>query len=274
MGRVIVLGSINVDVEARIDTYPAPGEKVTARSLSRFTGGKGANQAAAARALGGEVVMVGAVGDDDAGRSSLNRLYALGIKLEVERIPKTPTGTAMILSDGVTNAIAVVPGANARVSSRPLSPLRGLGPDDILLTQLETPAETVAATARYAHERGMRVIINLAPATELPADVIGLADPLIVPAENLGVVEASGGTPKSLVVLHGKEGLDWDGQRFAGAILPDSEVADTVGATDALIGTLAAALGRGDGKADAARLALSAATENVRHPGAQRDARL
>ncbi|MFV0451489.1 MAG: PfkB family carbohydrate kinase [Propioniciclava sp.] len=272
MGRVIVLGSINVDVESRIDSYPRPGEKVTASSLERFAGGKGANQAVAARALGGEVVMVGAVGDDDAGRESLNRLYRLGIKLEVERIPRTPTGTAVVLSDGMTNAIAVFPGANHQVSARPLAPLRGLGSADLLLTQLETPVETVAAAARYAAERGVRVVINLAPAVDLPADVFELADPLIVPEETLPLVTASGASPRSLIVLRGKDGLDWDGEHHAAAVLPDTEVADTVGATDALVGTLAAALVRGDSRAEAARLALNAATENVRHHGAHRDA--
>ena len=101
MGRVIVLGSINVDLETKIDSYPNPGEKVVGESLQRYAGGKGANQAVAARARGVEVEMVGAVGDDDAGRASLNRLFAKGIKLRVERIPLVPTGHAIVFSDGV-----------------------------------------------------------------------------------------------------------------------------------------------------------------------------
>ena len=111
MGRVIVLGSINVDLETKIDSYPNPGEKVVGESLQRYAGGKGANQAVAARARGVEVEMVGAVGDDDAGRASLNRLFAKGIKLRVERIPLVPTGGSTTTSAWST------PNCTGRVSS-------------------------------------------------------------------------------------------------------------------------------------------------------------
>ncbi len=274
MSRVIVLGSINVDLETRLESYPQPGEKVMAQSLSRYAGGKGANQAVAARAQGADVIMVGAVGDDDAGRASLNRLYTRGIKLYVDRVPQVPTGHAIIFSDGRTNSIAVVSGANAKVGSRPLDPIRGMGPSDILLMQLETPVNTVAEAARQAARHGVRVIINAAPYTDLPSDVVALADPLVVPEEALDDFEASGARPASLVVLRGKDGLDWDGVRYTGDVVPDDQVVDTVGATDALVGTLAAALVRGNDRAQAAKLALDAAAANVRHSGSQPEPRL
>lgn len=274
MGRVIVLGSINVDLETTVGAYPQPGEKVVGHSLSRYAGGKGANQAVAARRGGSEVVMVGAVGDDDAGRASLNRLFAQGIKLQVERIPLVPTGHAIILSDGHTNAIIVLPGANAKVGPNPLRPIRGLGEGDLLLTQLETPVDTVADAVRYARRYGARVMVNLAPWADLPADVIAAADPLVLPAADLPRLEASGARPASLVVLRGKEGLEWDGQRFTGEVVPADQVADTVGAADALIGTLASAIVQGADKASAARAALAAAADSVRHAGAQPDPRL
>lgn len=274
MGRVIVLGSINVDLETTVGAYPKPGEKVVGHSLSRYAGGKGANQAVAARRGGSEVVMVGAVGDDDAGRASLNRLFAQGIKLQVERIPLVPTGHAIILSDGHTNAIIVLPGANAKVGPNPLRPIRGLGEGDLLLTQLETPVDTVADAVRYARRYGARVMVNLAPWADLPADVIAAADPLVLPAADLPRLEASGVRPASLVVLRGKEGLEWDGQRFTGEVVPAGQVADTVGAADALIGTLASAIVQGADKASAARAALAAAADSVRHAGAQPDPRL
>lgn len=274
MGRVIVLGSINVDLETRVDVYPQPGEKVVARSLGRHAGGKGANQALAARAQGVDVVMVGAVGDDDAGRASLNRLHARGIKLEVERVPRTPTGHAIVLTDGHSNAIAVVPGANAAVDARALRNIRSLGGDDILLTQLETPAATVAEAVRYAKRYGVRVVLNLAPFSVLPSDVIAMADPLIIPAADLEAFRATGAVPVSLVVLRGKEGVEWDGVLHPGPIVPDADVVDTIGASDALIGTLVGALARGASNAAAARLGLEAAAENVTRAGAQLDPRL
>ncbi|MFT3877785.1 MAG: PfkB family carbohydrate kinase [Propioniciclava sp.] len=274
MGRVIVLGSINVDLETRVDAYPQPGEKVIARSLARHAGGKGANQAVAARAQGAEVIMVGAVGDDEAGKASLNRLHARGIKLEVDRVPRTPTGHAIVLADGHSNAIAVVPGANALVDARALRAIRGLVSGDILLTQLETPAETVAEAARYAHRYGARVVINLAPYAVLPSDVIEMADPLIVPEADLDAFRQTGSTPASLVVLRGKAGVEWDGVLHPGPIVPDADVVDTVGASDALIGTLVAALVQGSSRSAAARLGLEAAAENVTRSGSQPDPRL
>lgn len=274
MGRVIVLGSINVDLETTIDAYPQPGEKVVGHSLNRYAGGKGANQAVAARSQGVEVLMVGAVGDDDAGRASLNRLHPMGIKLYVERIPQVPTGHAIIFSDGRTNAIAVLPGANAKLGPRPLDPIRGLGAGDILLAQLETPVERVAQAARHAHERGARVIINAAPYAELPDDVIAMSDPLIIRHDDEAAFAARGVEPVALVVLRGKDGLDWDGRRFSGEVVADDEVIDTVGASDALIGTLAACLAKGADRPTAARRALQVAADNVRHAGAQRSSRL
>ena len=252
MGRVIVLGSINVDLETTVDAFPQPGQKVVGHALSRYAGGKGANQAVAARQGGTEVVMVGAVGDDDAGRASLNRLFAQGIKLQVERVPQVPTGHAIILSDGQSNSIVVLPGANAKIPPNPLRPIRALGPDDLLLTQLETPADTVADAVRYARKYGARVVVNLAPWADLPADVIEAADPLLLPQADLARLEASGVRPASLVVLRGKEGLVWDGEAFEGIVVPEDEVVDTLGATDALIGTLASALVQGADKQTAA----------------------
>ncbi len=274
MGRVIVLGSINVDLEARIDDYPAPGEKVIGHTFNRYAGGKGANQAMAARAQGADVVMVGAVGDDEAGRASLNRLHSRGVQLHVARVPQVPTGHAIVLSDGHTNAIVVVAGANARVGTRALDPVRGLGAADILLVQLETPADKVVAAVRQARAQGVRVIVNLAPWAELPPDVIEMADPLIVPVADLSQLEQQGFAPASLIVLRGKEGLDWDGERFSGPLVPEAEVVDTVGATDALIGTLVAALALNADRKTAARLGLAAAADNVRHIGAQHDPQL
>ncbi len=275
MGRVIVLGSINVDLETTVGSYPRPGEKVVGESLCRYAGGKGANQAVAARRGGAEVVMVGAVGDDDAGRASLNRLFAQGIKLQVERIPQVPTGHAIIFSDGRTNAIVVLPGANAKVGPNPLRPIRGLGERDLLLTQLETPVDTVADAVRYARRYGARVMVNAAPWADLPADVVEAADPLVIRAADRAALEASGVRPASLVVvLAGTDGLEWDGHHVTGEVVPQAEVVDTVGATDALIGALASAIVQGADRETAARAALAAAADNVRHAGAQPDPRL
>ncbi len=274
MGRVIVLGSVNVDLEVRVPHHPKPGEKVIGETLQRFAGGKGANQAVAARAAGAEVYMVGAVGDDDAGRAALNRLYDRGIRLMVDRVSNTPTGHALITTDGGSNAIVVVPGANAHLGARVLDPIKGLGSGDLLLTQLETPVEQVSQAVRQAAQNGVRIMINLAPYAELPDDVVRLADPLVVPQAHLSQFEARGVRPRSMVILLGKTGVAWDDEIVNGEIVPESQVVDTLGASDALVGTMAAAIVAGKSHTDAMRAGLAAAAENVRHFGAHRYARI
>lgn len=275
MGRVIVLGSINIDLEVKVDSFPGPNEKVMGASFSRFAGGKGANQAVAAKEYGATVVMVGSVGDDGAGRACLNRLAAKGIQLAVDRIPNVPTGHAFITTDthGVTE-IVVASGANSMVAKRALDEVRQLGPEDIVLTQLETPVETVSRLMRDAIAEGARIVINLSPYEELPEDVVAYANPLIIQEKNLEAFQKLGYQPKSLLVTHGKDGITWDGINYPGVVVPAEDVVDTTGGSDAFVGTLVAALVEGKDNGEAAFLAMKAAAENVRHYGAQRNPRI
>lgn len=271
MGRVVVLGSLNVDLEAKVPRHPNPGEKVVATSWSRLAGGKGGNQAIAARAAGARVVMVGAVGADSAGRSYLDRLAGKGIQLAVDRVTDAPTGHAMITTDGSgVNEIVVIPGANHRVSRRPLDPIKGLGSADILLTQLETPPSVVAEAVRQAKSWGMRVIINLAPFAELPADVLDAADPVIVHERDLAALDEGGHRPQELLVMGGGH-ASWNGLQVTGPLVPAEQVVDTVGAVDAFCGVLAAALSFGVDQPTALRHALEAAAKTVKHFGSQPD---
>lgn len=273
MGRVIVLGSINVDSEVKVPHHPEVGEKVIAESFSRFAGGKGANQAVAARGTGVEVHMVGAVGTDEYGRAYLNRLSNLGIHLHVERITDAPTGRAFITTDPHgANTIAVVEGANSRVPVRALDAIRAPRSDDLLLTQLEIDPEAVIAGVRQAVEYGWRVVINLAPYQTLPADVIAAADPLIIREQELPLLQADGLQAASMVVTHGKNGVSWDGLDVRGIVVPDEQVVDTIGAGDAFCGVLAASLSKGADRATALGQALSAAAVRTRQMGAQPNA--
>ena len=133
MGRVVILGSLNVDVVTRVDSHPRPGETVLGEAAGRFAGGKGGNQAMAARRAGAEVVMVGAVGADDAGASYLERLHRHGIHTEVPTSDDAPTGTAFITVDELgENTIVVVPGANRQVAAASIE-AAALGSGDVLL---------------------------------------------------------------------------------------------------------------------------------------------
>ncbi len=272
-GRVLVLGSLNLDLVTSVDRHPQPGETVLGRGLSRLAGGKGANQAVAAARAGAEVSMVGAVGDDAAGRAYLDRLRRLGVHTEAVVVhPGEPTGTALIVVDaGGENTIVVAPGANGRVGREAVATVAAAGPGDVLLAQLEVPLDTVARACATAVERGVRVVLNLAPYAALPADVIALADPVVANEHEAGLLAADGVSPQSLLVTLGADGAEWGGLRLPA---DPADVVDTTGAGDAFCGALAAALARGADREQAVRAALAAGAEAVAHEGAQPEPRL
>ena len=273
MGRVVVVGSLNVDLVTRVERHPKPGETVLGSGLERLAGGKGANQAVAASAAGAAVTMIGCVGSDDAGSAYVTRLSAMGIDVSGLRSqPGSVTGHALITVDEAgENTIVVVAGANAAVTVDDLAVLESVGPHDIVLLQLEIPPLVVAAAARRASTRGARVVLNLSPFAALPPDVVALGDPLVVNEHEALMLADSEAVPASLVVTFGAAGAAWDGDQLTGPVVETSEVLDTTGAGDAFCGALCAALVAGVGRREALESALAAGADAVRHPGAQRD---
>ena len=271
MGRVVVLGSLNVDVVALVPRHPRPGETVLGRDGGRFAGGKGANQALAARRAGARVAMVGAVGRDGDGEAYVRRLEAYGVEPFLEVVPDVATGRAHITVDEAgENSIVVLAGANARLTAPDL-PLRA---GDVLLAQLEVPAESVVHAVREAARVGARVVLNLAPYSALPHDVVALADPVVVNEPEAALLADSDLLPSSLLVTFGAAGAVWDGLRVDGVPVPPADVVDTVGAGDAFCGALAAALAAGASREEALEAAVRAGAEAVRWAGAQPDAAL
>jgi ribokinase len=271
MGRVIVVGSLNVDLVTMVDRHPRPGETVLGEHAGRFAGGKGANQAMAARRAGAEVTMVGAVGADDAGAAYLRRLADHGIEARVASLEGVATGTAVITVDAAgENSIIVIPGANGELDVRQV----GAGPGDVVLLQLEVPLECVTLVARESHRAGARVVINLAPYAALPPDVVALADPVIVNESEAALLADSGLLPSSMIVTFGAAGAMWDDARVEARLVDPEEVVDTVGAGDAFCGALAAALASGADHAEALQVANRAGAAAVRWSGAQPDAAL
>lgn len=271
MGRVVVLGSLNVDLVAHVERHPRPGETVLAASaLERFAGGKGGNQAVAAASAGASVAMVGAVGDDEGGACYLERLRDRGVDVSAVRVlPGVSTGQAWITVDGDgENAIVVVPGANSEVR---WAGDVGLAPGDVLLVQLEVPLPSVAEAVRAAHAAGARAVVNAAPYAGLPPDVVGLADPVVVNEHEALSLADSDLVPGSVVVTFGANGAAWDGEQFPGVAVAAAEVVDTTGAGDAFCGALAAALAAGASREAAMRAALQAGADAVRRHGAQPD---
>jgi ribokinase len=269
-GRVMVVGSSSQDLTMQVERLPAPGETVLSAQTLRGFGGKGANQAVAAAAAGASVAMVGRLGDDEVGAAYRERLAGFGVDVQhLLSTPGVPTGTAYILVDAHgENAIVVDLGANATVQPADLAPVRELGAGDVLLIQCELPVPVVAEAVRAASSAGARVVLNLAPATTLPADVIALADPLVVNEEEARLL-GPGDVPRSLLVTRGAAGAVWGEVERPAVAVPADQVLDTTGAGDAFCGALAAALASGADRTAALDQALAAGAEAVRRIGAQ-----
>ena len=187
---IAVLGSVNMDLVARVGRMPLEGETLAGESFFTAAGGKGANQAVAAARLGASVRMAGRVGADGFGRELLAGLAANGVDVGGIGVDsELPTGVAMIVVDALgRNSIVAVYGANMACGDAELDAVkRALRGADALMLQLETPADVSLAAARYARGVGARVIWDPAPAGQMPADGFGAAD-VITP--NQGEAEA------------------------------------------------------------------------------------
>lgn len=273
MGRVMVLGSLNVDLVTRVERHPQPGETLLGEGLERLAGGKGANQAVAAAAADADVHMVGCVGDDEGGTAYVNRLSDRGIDVSgVRVVPGEPSGHALIAVDEAgENSIIVIPGANALLGETEVDAVDLLGSGDVLLMQLEVPLPVVCAAARRAAHRGARVVINAAPYAALPQDVVALADPVVANEHEMSALAESGLVTESLLVTFGANGVSWDGDTKSAVRVHPTKVRDTTGAGDAFCGALAAALAGGAGRREALDAALAAGAAAVQHDGAQPD---
>jgi ribokinase len=262
-GTVTVVGSINVDLVARVRTLPRPGETVLGGELVRSPGGKGANQALAAARLGADVLMVGAVGDDEDAAAALANLAADGVDLTRVRVGDRPTGVAMILvaEDG-ENQIVVLPGANGDVRPLP-EDLRG----DAVLCQAEINDEALVAVA--AGTTGL-LVVNAAPARDLPTQVWERADVVIVNAEERRAVPPLPDRTL-LVVTRGRDGATAHraGVQVGDAAAPAVTAVDTVGAGDTFCAALTVAMVAGLPLDESLARACAAAAFTVSHPGAQ-----
>jgi len=264
---ITVVGSVNLDFVATAATLPAPGETVTGATLARHPGGKGGNQALAARRLGAEVRLIGRVGADAMADEALALLRRDGVDLSGCAVDAaSATGVALIGVDAEgENQIIVAPGANAAFGQALLPAVI----EGALICQLELPVETVAAAV--ARAAGF-VCVNLAPAIDLPDAVLDRADLIVV---NEGEAEIYGKR------LHGRQGLvaiTWgsrgaglfrDGVRLAMAEPPEVEVVDTTGAGDTFVAALTVALLEGRGQAAALAFACAAGALTATRAGAQ-----
>jgi ribokinase len=283
--EVVVVGSINVDLVAQVSRHPEPGETVLGRSSTTLPGGKGANQAVAAARLGTGVAMVGAVGTDAYADVALSGLREAGVDLAHVRTVDTATGLAIVtVSDDGENSIVVVPGANGAVTPDVVDAAAPLvAQARVCVLQAEIPVESVVRAAEIAHRSGVRVLLNVAPATTLPTEVLTRADPLVVNQHEAATLlgrpladarraadELAAAGAASVVVTLGAAGvLGRDGSGRWSLPARAVEPRDTTGAGDAFVGALASRLAAGDTVRQAAQHATRVAAASVTRLGAQ-----
>jgi ribokinase len=284
MAKILVVGSINMDLVVRVPQIPKPGETVIGGDFETFPGGKGANQAVAASRMGGEVTMVGRVGNDDFGNSLIQGLIEDRVRTTyVIKDSEASTGIAMIAVDpSGQNIIMVASGANAKVSAEDVNNARELMREaDLLLVQLECPLETVSRAIDLAKAYEVDVVLNPAPAQPLSEGLLSKVDYLTPNETELALLSGEPDVERSIEILRGwgvrnliitlgangarvvNEGLD---QYF-----PSFEITaiDATAAGDAFNGALAVGLAEGKPLSEAVRYGTAAGALAATRRGAQ-----
>ncbi|MEU4215312.1 ribokinase [Actinoplanes sp. NPDC026623] len=277
--RVVIAGSANMDLVGLAARLPLPGETVLGDDFVMAPGGKGANQAIAAVRAGAVCAMLGAIGSDAFGVTIKARLNASGVDTANLRTSYGASGVAVIMVDRAgENSIIVSPGANSSFAGLSAAETAVIAESDVLVCQQEIPVETVVAAAQAAQGGGTRVILNAAPARELPPELLAAVDLLVV---NEGEARAITGSaepdvagllalvPRVVLTLGGAGSwyADRDGadERIPACAV---DVVDTTAAGDAFTGALAVAWGEGRDLVDAVRWANAAGAACVRKVGA------
>ena len=289
MGRILVVGSLNMDMKLTMARMPVEGETVLGDSIVYNPGGKGANQAVAAGRLGGKVAMLGAVGRDDFGEALLANLSAAGVDVARMRRVEEPTGTAVIYVDaGGRNSIVVIPSANKACDLGYIQANEALiEQSDYLLLQMEIPHDSIWHAIRRGKALGKTVLLNPAPApAAMPEDILPLLDWLTpnaselaansgLPCGDLPQVEAAAGAllargvGQVLVTVgrHGAMLVDKAGGRLFPVV--DLPVVDTTAAGDCFNAAFTVRLAEGAAPQEAIEFANAAATISVTRAGAQ-----
>lgn len=281
---IVVFGSINADIAVSVPRLPKPGETVMGAGYQVFAGGKGANQALAARRAGGEVALVGAVGNDAFKSVALSLVTAGGVVLSGVAETSSPTGIATITIDARgENQIAVACGANAMADPKQLERLLSFG--DTLLLQYELPIEVVVAAAVIGRSKDAQVLLNAAPAGPISNALAPLVNLLVVNEHEAATIAAGMKLPPEphafalgyadrwraiVVVTLGPNGaIAASHGKLVRVEAPRVEVVDTTAAGDTFVGTLAVLLREGASLSEAVRYAVAAGSLAVEQSGAQ-----
>lgn len=287
--KVVVIGSMNMDLVTRAPRLPRGGETLIGESFATVHGGKGANQAVAAARLGAQVSMVGCVGRDAYGEELRGALLAEQIDCQAVSTVDDSSGVALIVvDDNSQNAIVIVAGANGALTSEVIDRFDSvLQAADVIICQLEVPDATVGHALARGRALGKIVILNPAPASRpLPADWYASIDYLIpneseaealsgVPVDSLEAAKTAAtrligmGAGKVIITLGAQGSLFANGKSFEHFPALKVKAVDTTGAGDTFVGGFAAALAAGESEAQAIRFGQIAAALSVTRAGAQ-----
>jgi ribokinase len=287
MTNILVIGSLNADLVVRAKRFPSPGETIQGENLITIPGGKGANQAVASARLGAQVAMIGRVGADAFGSTLIDNLAQNKVDTHlVIRDDSTSTGTAVIIVDSQgQNSIILSPGANARVAASDIKPESFSG-SSLLLLQFEIPIETVIHSANIAKKKGLVVLLNPAPALNLPDELLRTADYILPNETELGLltgktisdlasIEVAGlsliarGARNVIITLGAKGALIVTKGGAKHIPTFKVKVVDTTAAGDAFIGGLAVGLLNGRSLEDAVQYGCACGALAVTQFGAQ-----
>ena len=286
--RILVIGSSNTDMTIKSDNLPLPGQTILGGCFVMGPGGKGANQAVAAKRLGGNVEFICKVGHDIFGKNAADGYKKEGIDISHILYSTEPSGVALILVDKTgENVISVASGANGDLSVEDIESIANVIKEaDYLILQLEIPTDAVIRAAKIAHEAGVYVILNPAPACKLPNELfqyISLITPnqtetelmtgvklineqsFITAVENFNRMGV-----KDVIITLGSKGslVCYDGKNeFVPAIKVDA--VDATAAGDTFCGAVCVALSQGKNLKEAAVFATKAASLTVQKMGAQ-----
>lgn len=288
MKRICVIGSLNMDLVINTPRVPAMGETIHGHGFFTAPGGKGANQAVAASRLGGDVMMIGCLGEDIFGKTLLDNLAANGVDTShIAKVSGVPTGIAVITVCGGDNCIILNSGANYSITNEQIESLENVIKESkILLLQLEIPLEVVEKSVDIARKKGVRVLLNPAPAVKLTDELLGKID-ILTPNESeceiltglpVKTVEDAGkaityllnkGVRQVVVTMGGKGVVYNSSDKIVHKPVPKVQVVDTTAAGDSFTGALSVALTSGKDMDEAVDFANAVGTLTVTRKGAQ-----
>jgi len=288
MGKIVVIGSSNTDMVIKSKKIPAPGETVIGGNFIMADGGKGANQAVAVAKLGGDITFITKLGNDMFGNQALEKYTKYGMNTKYIRRDESPSGVALIMVDGNgENCISVASGANAKLSPEDIDTCREeIENAEILLMQMEIPIETICYATDIAYNKGVKVVLNPAPASKLPVELFSklyMITPNRTEAQMLSDLEvndistakkaariiADKGVRIVLTTLGDQGALILENGKYTHIEARKVEATDTTAAGDVFNGGLCVGLSEGLSVEEAVRFATIASSISVTRMGAQ-----